>query len=132
MNGFLVVDASAVLSTLVEQDRHGEAASAHMRGSYVVAPDLIGYEVLNSLRRRRAAGQLSPGEADRAVADWRAMAVETWSLSAFQDRLWELTGAITAYDAAYVALAERLDAPLLTADARLTRAPGIRAEVVLV
>jgi predicted nucleic acid-binding protein len=128
----LVVDASAILVTLLEQGERAAAVARRCAAAALVAPDLIGYEVLNVLRRRRAAGRFSDADARRAVEAWRASPVELWPLRSFDDRLWELTGAMSAYDAAYVALAERLDAPLLTADARLSRAPGVRAEVVLV
>lgn len=132
MNGILVVDASVVLAALVVEDERADAAASRMRGASLVAPDLIGYEVMNSLRRRRGAGRLSDREARRAFDDWRRLGVEVWPLAAVADRVWEMTGSMTVYDAAYVALAELLDAPLLTADRRLARAPGLGAEVVLI
>lgn len=131
MKGILVVDASVVIATLVVEDERGEAAASRMRGASLVAPDLIGCEVMNSLRRRRAAGRLSDREAQRAFDDWRRLGVEVWPLAAVADRVWEMTGSITVYDAAYVALAELLDAPLLTADRRLAKAPGFGAKVVV-
>jgi predicted nucleic acid-binding protein len=132
VSGLLVVDASAVVATLVERSPRGEAAATRMAGAALAAPDLIGYEVLNVLRRRRAAGQLSAGEALRAVNLWSALAVDLWRLEALSGRVWELAGAMSSYDAAYVALAERLGAPLLTADRRLANAPGIGADVIVV
>lgn len=132
MNGLLVVDASAVVATLLEGDERGQAAAAHMRGRGLVAPDLIGYEVLNALRRRRAAGALTATAAERAVEVWRSAPIEMWSLENVIERLWALTGAMSSYDAAYVALAERLDVPLLTADRRLAHAPGITADVIVI
>jgi predicted nucleic acid-binding protein len=132
VTGLLVVDASAVLATILADDRRGDAAAARMRGASLVAPELIDYEILNSLRRRRAAGQLSDGAAVTAVDVWRSIPLELWSVRPLVDRLWALTGALSAYDAAYVALAERLGAPLLTADRRLANAPSVRVEIVLV
>jgi predicted nucleic acid-binding protein len=132
VTGVLVVDASAVLATILADDQRGDAAAARMRGASLVAPELIDYEILNSLRRRRAAGQLSDGAGRTAVDVWRSIPLELWSVRPLVDRLWALTGALSAYDAAYVALAERLGAPLLTADRRLANAPGVRAEIVLV
>ena len=132
MNGILVVDASALIAALVLEDQRGEAAAARMRGASLVAPDIVGYEVMNSLRRRRAAGRLSVREAERALDDWQRLGVELWPLQSFADRVWEMTGSITVYDAAYVALAERLGARLLTGDRKLAKAPGLRAEVVVI
>jgi len=132
VRGLVVVDASVVVAALAETGQRGAAAARVWAGRDLVAPDVIGYEVLNTLRGLRLAKKLSKPEAERAVADWRLLAVETWSLATIADRVWALAENLTAYDAAYVALAERLRVPLLTADKRLANAPGIKAEVVVV
>ena len=86
-------------------------------------------EVLQSLRRYALSGTLSRKRSNRAFERLTNIAFERYSHAPLLGRIWELRDNITAYDAAYVALAEALDAPLITLDARLARAPGIRAEV---
>ncbi|MBO9569224.1 MAG: type II toxin-antitoxin system VapC family toxin [Cellulomonas iranensis] len=132
MNGPLVVDASAVLAVLLDPGTRGEQAARHARDARLVAPDLLGYEVLNVLRRRRASGHLTTNQADLAVRTWDELPVELWALAPLQDRVWRLAHNLSAYDAAYVALAEHLDAPLLTGDHRLAAAPGVGCTVVTV
>jgi predicted nucleic acid-binding protein len=68
----------------------------------------------------------------QALADLALLSVSRVSHTPFLGRIWELRDNVTPYDAAYVALAEVMEAPLLTADARLSRAPGVRCEVVLI
>ena len=67
----------------------------------------------------------------QALVDLAVMPVVRVSHTPFLSRIWDLRDNLTCYDAAYVALAETMEAPLVTADARLSRAPGIRCEVVL-
>ncbi len=75
---------------------------------------------------------LTDRSAARAVEVWHSIPIELWSVRTVVDRLWALTGALSAADAAYVTLAERLGAPLLTGDRTLAKVPEIRAEVVVV
>jgi len=98
----------------------------------MVAPDLLAYEVTNVLRRQRNAGRLSDAEARLALDAFRALPIELWPYAVLADRVWSLGANLSAYDAAYVALAERLDAVLLTADARIAGAPGVRCAVEVV
>lgn len=132
MSAMLVVDASAVLEVLLEPGERGELAAWHMESTALVAPDLIGYEVLNVVRRQRAAGNLSEAEARWAVEAFRRMPIELWPLESVVERVWELSGAVSAYDAPYVAVAEAVDTPLLTRDRRLAAAPGVRAAFVVI
>jgi len=94
-------------------------------------PHLFDLEIMNALRRARLAGRLSPGRALGVLADLSALRATRYAHAPFVPRIWELGENLTAYDAAYVALAEALDAPLLTLDERLARAPGIRARLEL-
>ena len=120
----VVVDASALLILLIDPGHPGEQVAAALQESDLHAPDLLPYEVSNVLRRHRIAGRLSPTEAALAHQAMRRLPIELWPHEIIGDRTWDLTGSLTAYDAAYVALAERLDALLVTADARLVRACG--------
>jgi predicted nucleic acid-binding protein len=94
-------------------------------------PHLFEVEVMNVLRRYALNGSLSTERARLALKRLFDMRITRYPHTALLSRIWELKDNITAYDAAYVALAETLDAPLLTTDRRLAQAPGIRAEVEL-
>ncbi|MGW4929684.1 type II toxin-antitoxin system VapC family toxin [Agromyces sp. NPDC004153] len=128
----LVVDASAVVTLLIDPGPAGDAVAARMRHATLLAPALMPFEVANLLRRRRDAGLLSGAEADLAHAELIDLPIDLWPWLAIAARAWELGANLSSYDAAYVALAEQTDAPLLTRDARLASAPGIRARVELV
>ena len=73
-----------------------------------------------------------PAEGWRLFDVYRWMAITRHGVFALFDRIWELRDNLTAYDAAYVALAEAIDCPLVTADARLSRAAGLRCAVTVV
>jgi predicted nucleic acid-binding protein len=81
------------------------------------------------LRRYAAAASITAREARLALDDFRSLDIARYGHEMLLPRIWELRTNVTAYDAAYLALAELLRAPLLTCDARLTRAPGHRADV---
>ncbi len=74
-------------------------------------------------------GRLDPERARRALRELVGLAMDRYPHTALLDRIWELRHNVTPYDATYVALAEYLAAPLLTADLRLANAPGIRCSV---
>lgn len=126
MTDLAVVDASVVVTLLIDPGVRGAEAAAVLADTRWHAPDLLPYEVTDVLRRRRATGLLTRAEADDAHAAAARLPVELWPHELLAERIWSLGGAISAYDAAYVALAERLDAVLVTADARLSSAPGTR------
>ena len=96
------------------------------------APALLTVEVLQVLRRRVAAALTTADEAADAIGALNLLDVTYHDHGLLVDRIWSLRGTLTAYDAAYVALAELLGAVLLTADSRLARAPGHHARVELV
>ena len=127
----LVVDASAIVTLLIDPGSAGDAVAARMRHATLLAPALMPFEVANVVRRRRNAGLLSTAEADLAHAELVELPVELWPWQATALRAWEL-GADLSSVAAYIALAEETDAPLLTRDARLASAPGVRARIELV
>ena len=88
-------------------------------------------EVLHALRRQSLHGTLSLERSNQALDDLANIMFVRYPHTSLMERIWELRNNLSAYDAAYVALAEALDAPLVTRDARLARAPGIRAAVEL-
>jgi len=120
----LVVDASVVVAALTGAARTGAWAMQTLADTHLAAPDLLPFEVANVLRRHQVHGTLSPDVATLAHTDLLDLVIELFPYEAVADRVWELRGSLPSYDASYVALAERLDAPLATVDARLTRAHG--------
>jgi predicted nucleic acid-binding protein len=121
----IVVDASAAVAALLNA---GPARRA-LAGEQLHAPHLIDSEVANALRRART---LEAELAWAALDTWRRLAVTRYPAHAMLDRIWALRDNLSAYDATYVALAESLDCPLLTADARLARAPALGCSVTVV
>ena len=84
------------------------------------------FEVANVLRRAELAGDVSAETAALAHDDLRQLQVRLVGYEPLADRVWELRERVSAYDASYVALAELLDVPLATLDAKLSRAPRCR------
>ena len=98
-------------------------------GESLHAPHLLNVEVLHALRRHALRGELSQTRSDEALEDLLDVDVSLYPHAPLVGRIWELRENLTAYDAAYVALAEALDAPLVTMDGRLARASGHHAVV---
>jgi predicted nucleic acid-binding protein len=96
----------------------------------VHAPYLLDIEVANALRGLVARRELAQADARRALEDYADVAVRRYPHALFLDRIWQLRTHVTAYDAVYIALAEALDAPLVTTDLRLARTHGHRARIV--
>jgi predicted nucleic acid-binding protein len=129
----IVLDASTVLELLLV----GPAAPAVVRRlrpatQTLHAPHLLDLEVAQVLRRYARAGLLGEERGREALRDLADLGVERHAHDLFLPRIWELRDRLTAYDAAYLALAEALPATLVTLDARLAWAGGRRARVELV
>lgn len=126
----LVLDASAVLRALLpgaEADllaRLGSDRDLH-------APHLLDLEIVSALRRLNRSRRLSADRARDALTDLSDLNLTRYPHELLLPRIWQVRENLTAYDAAYVALAEALEAPLLTADARLARSSGHRAAIEL-
>jgi predicted nucleic acid-binding protein len=127
----LVVDASVIAPLVADGGPDGDTYRAAVRGQVLAAPDLLRVEVLSAIRRHTATGQLNARQARRALDDLLDLPVALYATTPLLRRCWELRANVTSYDACYVALAEALDAALLTADARLAAAPGLRCDVTL-
>lgn len=122
----VVVDASVVVELLTGTDlRLFERED--LRAGW--APHLLDAEVGHALRRRAAGGSLSAPQAQRAIDRLSRLPIRRAPHTALLARAWELRENVTFYGALYVALAERLDAPLLTLDERLAAAPGPRCVI---
>jgi predicted nucleic acid-binding protein len=129
----IVVDASTVLELLLRT----RSASSLVERLLVPevslqVPHLLDLEVAQVIRRYWLAGILTGDRAGEALADFQDLRIHRHPHEPLLSRVWELRHNLTAYDAAYVALAEALGAPLLTRDARLASAPGHAAVVELV
>lgn len=126
----IVLDASALVEVLLRTPATA-VLTPRLRqpGETVHAPHLINLEVAQTLRRYFAAGVLSARRAGEALEDLASFPMTLYSHRPFLRRIWELRHNVTAYDAAYLALAEALDAPLVTCDHALASAPGHRAKV---
>ncbi len=129
----IVGDASAILELLLQTER-ATAVDARLfrRGETIHAPALIDVEVAQVLRRYVSRGDMTSGWARNALDIMSKFPLERYTHEPLLGRMWELRENLTAYDAAYVALAEGLRAPLLTCDARLAKASGLRITVELI
>ena len=97
----------------------------------VAAPHLLDVEVLHVLRRFNRTNRLPAARAEQALDDLGALAITRYGHELLRPAMWRLRNSLTAYDAAYVALAELLDAPIVTCDARLARSRGHGASIQL-
>ena len=129
----IVVDASVLANALADGGLDGEAARAALRrDADLAAPDLVDVETVSVWRKRWLAGDLSARRFRIAIGDLGDLPMARHPALPLMDRAYELRSNVTPFDAAYVALAEALDCELLTADARLATAPGLRCETRLV
>ena len=128
----IVVDASALAAALGQDGSFGGRARERLRGETLVAPELIDLEVAAALRRLSLGGRLPVARAELALLDLLRLPLRRLAHRPLIGRCWELRDNLTVYDAAYVALAEGLRSTLVTADARLAKAPGPCCEVELV
>ena len=124
----VVVDASVIAAFLVDGGRGGRWAEKVVLAGDLVAPHHLPIEVASTLRRVAATGQLGPETASLAHHDLLQIPIALVPYGPLGERAWELRHSVTSYDAAYVALAERLEVPCATLDGRLARAPGPRCE----
>jgi predicted nucleic acid-binding protein len=129
----IVVDASALLEVLL---RTPAAATVEQRlfapHQTLHAPHLLDVEVAQVIRRYAANREINIERGRMALADLADLSLRRYPHDFLLPRIWELRNNLTAYDAAYVALAEALDTPLLTRDRRLAAAPGHHAQIQLV
>jgi predicted nucleic acid-binding protein len=129
----IVVDASAVLEVLLGFARSGRIADRlFARGESLHAPHVLDLEVAQVLRRFVLSRELAADRGEEALEDLRDLPLTRYPHQPLMARIWALRENVTAYDAAYIALAEALDAPLVTRDAKLAAAPGHTARVELV
>jgi predicted nucleic acid-binding protein len=128
----IVLDASAAIDWLLQTSAGGRIeARVYLHGESLHSPHLLDLEVTEVVRRLSGEGVISSPRADQAIEDLQDLPVTRYPHFVFIPRIWQLRHNLSAYDAAYVALAEELDATLVTRDARLASVPGLAAEIEL-
>ncbi|MCI2419875.1 type II toxin-antitoxin system VapC family toxin [Saccharopolyspora sp. K220] len=132
MNELAVVDASAAVFALADPSPAADELATRLAGAECHAPHLVDAEVGNMMRRNLRQGIVDEETAASVIRATRSLVDRRYAHAALVDTAWELRGAITFYDALYVALAASLDVPLLTADAKLSRAPKLPCKVEVV
>jgi predicted nucleic acid-binding protein len=128
----IVVDSSAALDyVLGERERARWVEMELERGGWDLhAPHVLDIEVVATLRRIALAGRIRPALARRALDVVADLRLQRYPHVHLVDRMWALRDSVHPPDSAFVALAEALDAPLVTTDRRLARSHGHRAEIV--
>lgn len=125
-----VVDASAMVELLLGTSTGESCRERLLRDEEdLCAPHLLDVEVAQVLRRYASMREITPDRGTEALADLAAMSVMRYPHGPLLERAWDLRDSASVYDAVYLALAEALDAPLVTCDARISRAHGHRARV---
>jgi len=124
----IVVDASVVVLGLL----NAGDARVTLRDEALVCPHLADAEVVHALRGQVRRGDVPLADATRAIDAWGRLGVQRVGVVGLLGRIWELRDNLSAYDATYVAVAEALDVPLVTADGRLAGAPGPRCPITVV
>jgi predicted nucleic acid-binding protein len=122
----IVIDASAMVEALIGRDADTELLDAF--AGDIAAPHLLDVEVLSVLRGLLIGGKLRTEHAEEARRDHFAFTIHRHEVEPLAERVWELRHQFTSYDACYLAVAEALDAPLYTCDAKLAGS-GHRARV---
>jgi predicted nucleic acid-binding protein len=122
----IVVDASVVMAWLLRLQSMPSPTDQHVH-----VPHLIDTEIANAVRGHVRRGELDEPGGWQILHTFRWLGITRHGTFSMLERVWELRHNLTAYDAAYVALAEALDCPLFTGDARISRAPGLRCPVTV-
>jgi predicted nucleic acid-binding protein len=123
-----VIDASAIIELFTGRNPDKELRKRVILGD-LVAPQLFDLEAAQVLRRLVMRGELAEIDAHDTLRDIKDSPISRCDHGPLLERVWELRKAITAYDAAYVALAEQFGVPLITCDGRLAGANGHDAEI---
>ena len=126
----IVIDASVLANAVGDDGGDGEIARDYLTAAGdVSAPDLVDVETVAVLRKRWLAEAITARRFRAAIEDLLMLPIARFPVAPLMIRAYELRANVTAYDASYIALAEGLACPLVTADTRLARAPGIRCAV---
>ncbi len=126
-----VIDASAIVAFLAFDDPRGRHVGARLRkGDAFYAPTILDYEVLGALRGlARKDDRLDDSYVEECNRDLELMPVRREDIAPLRRRIWGLRHNLTVYDAAYVALAEQLNATLVTCDEKFARSTGVGCQI---
>lgn len=125
----IVVDTSAIIAALIGRPNVRGLTERIRSDGDLHAPHLLDVEFQHALGRLVVSGAISDDRAADARVDFAELSIVRYPHVSLADRMWELRHNVTAYDSAFVALAEALEVPLVTCDARLARAPSHTASV---
>ena len=126
----IVVDASLVVDVVISANGGaGLSRRLEEHGGTLLAPEILDLEVLQALRRHKRLGAVDAKRARAGLTILGELNIERFSHRFLTGRIWALRDNLTAYDAAYIALAEALDVPLWTRDTKLAGVPGVSARV---
>jgi predicted nucleic acid-binding protein len=129
----IVIDASVVADALIDDGPAGAAArTALTADQHWAAPAHLGVEVISVVRGKLLGRKIASTRAQDAIQALPNLVVDEVPVGRLVDRIWELRGNLSAYDAAYVAAAEGLGCPLVTGDGRLAKVSGLRCDVRVV
>ena len=129
----IVVDASAIAELLLQTEVGARVERRLYRTDVDLhAPHLLDVEVLSALRRLVRSGEVTAARAEDAIHDLGLLRIIRHGHLDLAIRAWELRQTVTAYDAVYLALAESLDAPVVTCDRPLAAATGHRARIEVI
>jgi predicted nucleic acid-binding protein len=128
----IVIDASLLANAIGDDGSAGRTAREELAGADgISAPDLVDVETVAVLRKRWLAETITARRFSAAIGDLGDLSFDRYPTLPLMRRAYELRANVTAYDAAYIALAEALECRLVTADGRLARAPGTHCEITL-
>jgi predicted nucleic acid-binding protein len=128
----IVLDASAAIEWLLQSRTGSRIEERIFSGTTSLhAPHLLDLEVAQVLRRLAAGGSVGTKRAAQAIEDLADLSITRYAHNLLLFRIWELRHNLSAYDSAYIALAELLDAPLITCDRRLGKTPGLWLQIEL-
>ncbi len=128
----LVVDASCLYEVVADAAQAEQVRAQLALDPDHAAPHVVDVEVLSVVRRDHLLGRLDATAARQAVEDLHDWPGERFGHRSLLERAWELRSTVRTWDAMYVALAEVLDAPLLTLDQRLGRVQGLACPIVVI
>jgi predicted nucleic acid-binding protein len=125
----IVVDASCVVEIILRRPKYAAISERLLSGEELCAPHLIDIEACHAIRRLWLDGDISAARGQAALEDLADAPIKRLPHVDLIASIWKLRTNLSAYDAAYVALAEALDAPLATCDKKLAAAAGQRIQV---